>query len=115
MKRIFDLDIPGSLTDVCRSGRLALLVYDMQVGIASQIKDAALTIAKIREVVAAARRARARIFFTRHMSLPREMMGAFQFRMAMAWQRVDDPSLVKPWFLRDSPAFSIVPELSPLP
>jgi nicotinamidase-related amidase len=33
----------------------------------------------------------------------------------MAWQRVDEPSLVKPWFLRDSPAFGIVPDLAPLP
>jgi len=47
--------------------------------------------------------------------LPPELMGAFQFRMAMAWQRVAEPSLVKPWFLRDSPAFGIVPDLAPLP
>ena len=42
-------------------------------------------------------------------------MGSFQYRMAMAWQRVDDPKLVKPWFLRDSPGFEIVPELQPRP
>jgi len=105
MKKIFDLDIPESLTDACHRGRLALLVYDMQVGIASQIKDSAVVIAKVRDVIAAARAVRTRIFFTRHMSLPREMMGAFQFRMAMAWQRIDDPSLVKPWFLGTRPAF----------
>jgi nicotinamidase-related amidase len=56
-----------------------------------------------------------RVFFTRHMSLPRELMGAFQYRTAMAWQRVDDPALVEPWFLRDSPGFAIVPELAPRP
>ena len=39
----------------------------------------------------AAGHAGVRTFFTRHMSLPRELMGAFQYRMAMAWQRVDDP------------------------
>src|SRR5262249_12462079 len=33
--------------------------------------------------------------------------------MAMAWQRVDEPSLVKPAFLRDSPGFQIVPQLTP--
>jgi nicotinamidase-related amidase len=115
VKKIFDLDIPGTLTDVCSRGRLALLVYDMQVGVASQIKDAALIVAKARQVVAAAREVRMRIFFTRHMSLPPELMGAFQFRMAMAWQRVDEPGLVRPWFLRDSPAFPIVPDLAPLP
>jgi nicotinamidase-related amidase len=35
--------------------------------------------------------------------------------MAMAWQRVDSPDQVNPWFLRDAPGFQIVPELSPLP
>ena len=41
-------------------------------------------------------------------------MGSFQYRMAMSWQKVDRPEDVKPWFLRDSPAFQIVPELAPL-
>ena len=40
-------------------------------------------------------------------------MGATQYRSAMAWQKTDDPALVKPWFLRDAPASSIVPELQP--
>jgi hypothetical protein len=35
--------------------------------------------------------------------------------MAMAWQGVDDPREVKPWFLRDSPGFAIVRQLAPLP
>jgi len=47
------------------------------------------------------------------MSLPVNLMGAFQYRMAMAWQRTDDPEKVQSWFLRDSPAFQIVPELQP--
>ena len=41
-------------------------------------------------------------------------MGASQYRLAMAWQRVDDPEKVHPWFLRDSPGFQIVPDLQPL-
>lgn len=39
----------------------------------------------------------------------------FQFRMAMAWQRTSSPEQIKPWFLRDTPAFQIIPELSPHP
>jgi nicotinamidase-related amidase len=31
----------------------------------------------------------------------------------MAWQRTQDPSAVKPWFLRDGAAFPIVDELAP--
>ena len=42
-------------------------------------------------------------------------MGVFQLRTAMAWQRVNSPEEVNPWFLRDSPGFQIVPELTPLP
>jgi nicotinamidase-related amidase len=55
------------------------------------------------------------VFFSRHLSLPKELMGVFQFRTAMAWQRVNSPEQVKPWFLRDDPSFQIAPELSPLP
>src|SRR5215204_4880867 len=51
----------------------------------------------------------------RHMALPKELMGLFQTRQAMAWQRVDRAEDVEPWFPRDSPQFQIVPELEPLP
>ena len=93
---------------------MALLIYDMQVGIVSQVKDAERVVAKVWQVLVAARQARMRVLFTRHMSLPVELMGAFQLRMAMKWQRVDEPNQVRPWFLRDSPRFPIVPALTPL-
>src|SRR5215472_11454278 len=86
----------------------------MQMGIARQIKGSEAVVANVARVLMAARAARIRVFFTRHMSLPLELMGAFQLRMAMAWQRVEEPDRVKPWFLRDSPSFQIVPELTPL-
>ena len=113
MKQAFGLDIPRTLDEVCDRRRLALLVYDMQVGIKSQVREGDAIVAKVRQVLEAARAAGVRVFFTRHMSLPKELMGAFQYRMAMAWQRVDDPEKVVPWFLRDSPGFAIVPELQP--
>src|SRR5262249_1587049 len=115
LEQVFQIDIPRALEDVCDPRRLALLVYDMQVGIAGQIDGADLIIAKVRQVLEAARAASVRVFFTRHMSLPTQVMGASQYRMAMAWQRVDDPERVVPWFLRDTPGFALVPELQPLP
>jgi len=42
-------------------------------------------------------------------------MGISQFRTAMAWQRVTTVDEVKPWFLRDSPGFSLIPEVNLLP
>ncbi len=115
MKRAFGLDIPQTLEQACDPQRLALVVYDMQVGILRQIKNAEEIVGKVSRVLAAARAAGVRIVFMRHMSLPKELMGSFAYRMAMAWQRVDDPADVKPWFLRDSPGFAITPELAPRP
>jgi Isochorismatase family len=103
MKRIHSLDIPDTLEEICDPARLALVVYDMQIGILKQLKNADEIVARVSSVLAAAREAGVRIFFMRHLSLPRELMGVFQYRMAMAWQRVDDPAEVAPWFLRDSP------------
>jgi nicotinamidase-related amidase len=115
MKEIFGISVAQTLDDVCDPSRLALLVYDMQVGIVGQLKGRGPVTARVAQVLEAARQAGVRTFFTRHMSLPLELMGAFQYRMAMAWQRVDDPAKVRPWFLRDSPGFAIVPELAPRP
>jgi nicotinamidase-related amidase len=115
MQHAFGLDIPQTLEDICDPTRLALIVYDMQVGIVKQIENGQQITNKVVQVLAAARRVGIRVFFTRHMSLPKELMGAAQFRMAMAWQRVKSPNEVKPWFLRDAPGFHLIPEMNPLP
>jgi nicotinamidase-related amidase len=115
MKNIFGLSIPETLEEVCDPQQIALLVYDMQIGILSQLKNADQVTRQVLKVLTAARDAGVRVFFSRHLSLPKELMGMFQFRMAMTWQRVDSPDQVNPWFLRDAPGFQIMPELSPRP
>jgi nicotinamidase-related amidase len=115
MKTIYGLEIPSSLKEICNRRDMALLVYDMQIGIVNQIKGGDQITAKVKRVLAAARTTGIRTFFTRHLSLPKELMGVAQYRMAMAWQRVERPEDVKPWFLRDSSGFPIVEELTPLP
>jgi biuret amidohydrolase len=113
MKSAFGINIPQTLEEVCDPQRIALLVYDMQVGILSQIKNPEQITQQVLKVLSAARHAAVRVFFSRHLSLPKELMGMFQYRMAMAWQRVDSPEQVIPWFLRDSSGFQIAPELQP--
>jgi nicotinamidase-related amidase len=113
MQRAFGLNIPQTLSDVCDPASLALVVYDMQVGIVKQIANGAEITARVLEVLQSCRSAGIRVIFTRHMSLPKELMGAFQLRTAMAWQRVKSVEEIKPWFLRDAPGFQIVPELQP--
>jgi nicotinamidase-related amidase len=113
VQQVYGLDIPRNLEEACDPRRLALIVYDMQIGILRQIAHGAEITAKVAEVLAAAREAGVRVVFMRHLSMPRELMGVFQFRMAMAWQRVERAEDVHPWFLRDAPGFPIVPELVP--
>src|SRR6266571_8853856 len=115
MQRAFGLEIPQTLEDICHPSRLALIVYDMQVGIVKQIENGQQITDRVLQVLEAARKAGVRVFFTRHMSLPKELMGATQFRTAMAWQRVNSAVEVKPWFLRDAPGFHLIPEMNPLP
>src|SRR5882724_5803755 len=115
MQLAFELEIPQTLDDICDPRRMALVVYDMQIGIVKQIEKGPEITERVLHVLDAARKAGIRIFFTRHMSLPKELMGVSQFRMAMAWQRVKSPTEVKPWSLRDAPGFQLIPEMNPLP
>ena len=64
MKSAFGLSIPQTLEEVCDPQRIALLVYDMQVGILSQIKNADQVTRQVLKVLTAARDAGARVFFS---------------------------------------------------
>jgi nicotinamidase-related amidase len=107
--------VPRTLEEVISPDNTALLIYDMQAGITRQIANADEIVGRVRSILESARRIGMRTFFTRHMSLPKNLMGAFQIRTALAWQRTDSPDKIQPLFLRDSPAFQIIPELQPLP
>jgi nicotinamidase-related amidase len=93
---------------------MALLVYDMQAGIVTQLPNGSEIAARAREVLEAAREGGFPVFFSRHTSLPKELMGTFQLRQQMAWQRVESVEEVKVPFPREAPQTRIVPELEPL-
>ena len=114
MERAYGLQIPQSLEEVCHPNKMALLVYDLQVGIMSQLPVEGDRIKKqVLQVLQTAREGGFRIFFCRHLSLPKEAAGVFQLRQAMAWQHTNKVSEVNPWFLRDSEGFQLIPELAP--
>ncbi len=113
MQTNFGLDVPTTFSELCRPDEMALIVYDMQVGVVRQLTNGAAITESVARVLASARGSGVRVIFTRHMSLPVKLMGSFQIRQAMAWQRLTDPDQVQPWFLRGSPGFGIVPELKP--
>jgi nicotinamidase-related amidase len=115
MKTINGLEIPMKLEHVCDPRRMALLIYDMQVGICSQIRGSDRIVRQVSGALDAARAAGMRVVYTQHLSLSKSWMGATQYRTAMAWQSKEEPSEVKPWFLRDAPGYAVVPELAPQP
>ena len=114
MQRGFGVEIPQNLDELCDPQRMALVIYDMQVGILHQIAQSKELTARVSQVLSAAREAGVRVFFTRHMSLPNEVSGVTQLRTRMAWQRVADVIKVKSSFPAGSPQFQLVPELTPL-
>jgi nicotinamidase-related amidase len=115
VEKAFGLEIPETLEEACDPRKLALLVYDMQVGILQQLKEPAAVIAGVLGALDAARRAGVRVVFLRHLSLPIELAGVFQLRQAMAWQKVTRATDVRPWFLRGTPGFELLPDLAPRP
>ena len=115
MEKAFGLEIPENLEDACELDRTALVVYDMQIGIFSQLSDGAKIKSQVVEVLKAAREVGLRVFFMRHLSLPKELAGVFQLKTAKAWQRVTSVDDVDPWFLPDAPGFQLIPEVGPLP
>ena len=114
MQQALGLNVPQTLEEICTS-RVALLVYDMQADIFSQAPALKPVVPQVSAVLQAARAARVPTFFSRHMSLPKRLMGATQLRTAMAWQRASRVEDAKPRFLRDSPGFSLIPEVQPSP
>jgi nicotinamidase-related amidase len=113
MDQLNALQVPSSLGEACRPDRLALVVYDMQVGILEQISNREEVVQNVAEVLRAARARRVRTYFTRHITLPVALMGAAQLRMWRAWQQVDRLSEVRSPFLPTAPQTQIVPELQP--
>ncbi len=113
VQRLGNLDVPQTLAEACRPDRLGLLVYDMQVGILDQIADRETVVENVRGVLEAARAANVRTYFTRHVTLPVELMGVGQLRMWQAWQHVDRLEDVRSPFLPSAPQTQIIPELAP--
>ncbi|MFD6352394.1 cysteine hydrolase family protein [Nocardia tengchongensis] len=115
MRQAYGLTIPQTVEDACHPDRMALLIYDMQVGIAGQIPDGDAIVKSCVQLRDAARANGFRVFYTRHMSIPAAAAGVSQLRTAMEWQRVDDPAEVRAAFPQGSPQYHLVPELTPGP
>lgn len=115
MERALVSEVPRGLEDLCHPQSMALVVYDMQVGIANQLPHGDRITSQVGNVLEAAREGGFPVFFSRHTSLPERLMGVSQLRQQMAWQRVERIEEVKSPFPPDASQTQIVPELAPMP
>jgi biuret amidohydrolase len=115
MDRFNGLDIPATLDEVLQPATLALVVYDMQVGILRQVAGADRVLANVLRVLDAARERRVRTVFLRHYFMPAELAGVYQLRQAKAWQGKARAADTRPLIPHGSPGFELAPELAPRP
>jgi nicotinamidase-related amidase len=113
--RFNGLDIPETLEDALRPEALALLVYDMQVGVLAQVDGADRIVANVLRLLDAARERRVRTVFLRHYFMPTELQGVYQLRQAKVWQGKERAADTTPLIPFGSPGFEIAPELEPRP
>lgn len=114
MQRAFGLDVPDTVAEMCRPSAAAVLVYDAQAGILPHVQDRDGLVARIREILDAARAASVPVFYCRHVSLPPGHLGVGALRTAMAWQRQERAAAVRSPFPPDAPQTAVVDELAPV-
>ena len=107
------LEIPETLEDALDPATVALLVYDMQVGVLAQIDDAGRVLGNVLRLLEAARGAGVRTVFLRHYFMPTDLQGVYQLRQAKVWQRKDRAADTTPLIPHGSPGFELAPELAP--
>jgi biuret amidohydrolase len=113
--RFNGLDIPETLEDALRPEALALVVYDMQIGVLAQIAGADRVLANVQRLLACARERGVRTVFMRHYFMPTALQGVYQLRQAKVWQHKERAADTTPLIPYGSPGFALAPELEPRP
>ncbi|MEY9906050.1 nicotinamidase-related amidase [Catenulispora sp. MAP12-49] len=115
MDRFNGLEIPESPAEALDPAQLALIVYDMQVGVLRQIEDGERVLANVQRLLDAARSRGIRTIFLRHYFMPTALAGVFQLRQAKLWQRKDAAADTRPLIPHGSPGFQLAEGLDPRP
>jgi nicotinamidase-related amidase len=113
MIEAFGLTIPESLEEICQPSRCAVIIYDMQVGVVSQIAEGPDVLLRCQKILASARAKGFRVFFARHTFLPNRVAGIGQLHRSMIWQNQKDPSRLGSMMAQGTDGWQIVPELEP--
>jgi nicotinamidase-related amidase len=107
--------IPLTLGDFLRPGRVALVMWDMQNGLAGRCPDIDHVRRNANKLLDAAERASVPVIWSRHILPPLELTAGPFVLFLMKKQKVDHPSKLQPTMQRGMEDTEFVPGLAPKP
>lgn len=105
--------VPRSLGEILDPGRTALVVWDMQNGIGARAHGVDECVAKIRDLLGAARAASVLVVYSRHTAPPLELTSAAALRSLMKRQNVADPADAKAFMQAGTADVEIMSAVAP--
>jgi nicotinamidase-related amidase len=106
-------DFPSTLTEFVDPASTALLMWDMQVGLAGKASNRAELVGPAGRLVASADAAGVPVFWSRHILPPRDLMVDPTLLFLMRKQKVDHPDKLSPFMLRGAPETAFLPGFEP--
>ena len=103
-----------SIDEVLEPGRTALIVWDMQVGVAARAHDLPLLRETFDELLDAARSNGVRVIWSRHVAPPIGHTAPAAIRSMMIQQAVQDPSELRLLYQAGTPETELLQGLVPL-
>jgi nicotinamidase-related amidase len=110
-----DAKIPRTLADLLRPGRVALVMWDMQKGLAGRSPMIDQIVPNANALIGAAERAKIPVIWSRHILPPLRLTSGPFLRFLMKKQNVDRPSALKPTMQEGMDDTAFVDGLAPLP
>jgi nicotinamidase-related amidase len=107
--------VPLTLGDFLRPGRVALVMWDMQNGLAGRCPDIDSVRRNANKLLDAAEQAGIPVIWSRHILPPLELTAGPFLLFLMKKQKVDHPSKLLPTMQRGMDDTEFVPGLAPKP
>ncbi len=106
-------DVPHSLAEFVDPSRTALILWDMQKGLAGKAYNAEAVVQNARRLIEAADRAGVQVIWSRHILPPLHLTVGPFLLFLMRKQGVDDPAKLRPFMQRGSEEAEFLPGLEP--
>lgn len=107
--------LPLALEDFLKPERAALIMWDMQKGLAGKAPESKTIVENARRLIDAAERLKIPVIWSRHIAPPFEMTAGPFMLWLMKKQKAARPDQVKPAMQRDMEETAFVDGLSPAP